>query len=188
MKADAIGVLASSQISVAVIGALVSSDHVPGPSSGTSTASAEPVSCPLSTPFATVSSGAFAIEPPLDAVELFEPAPERSLVLVGSVELTATLGGCVALGTVVGGPTFDEVAVAAVAVVVVVVVVGGGEAGNVTDPIVVEVVVVAALAWGGVPEDALSVNTSTNKSRGLDHRTQWLLFSERNGLIAILAG
>lgn len=183
-------VLAPSQTNVAATGALELSDQVPGPSSGTSTASAELVSCPPSAPLATLSSAAFAIEPSLDAVALFEPAPARSLV-VGSVELDATVGAAgpveTVVGTLVGGVATVEVVVVG-ADDAAVVVVKGAAVDEVPDTGLDEVVVVVTTARGGVSEEALRVNTSTSKSRGLDHRTQWLLFSERNGLIAILAG
>ncbi len=189
MRVEETAVLAASQTSVAVTGALVLSDHVPGPTRGTTTASAELVSRPLSTPLAALSAVALAIEASLEPVPLLEPAPERPLVVVIDRPSPADVADVAVVVVVVevddDAGTLTVVVVVDVGAPVVVVVVEDVER---TVVVIRGLVLVVAAACEGVLDDVLSVNTRTIKSRGLDHRTQWLLFTERNGLIAILAG
>jgi hypothetical protein len=174
------------QLSVTLIGALAAAVQVPGPSSGITATSTRALSCPLSSPFATFSALALAIELALESVTLEESAPRCPLV-VGAV---GTVRRLVALATVLVGDIF-VVAVGffrrgaatrwrTVVVVVVTVV------GRVVAKVVVVESAVSSVAFEGV--DVVKVKTRTSSSRGLDHITQCVLLSERSDLIEVLEG
>jgi hypothetical protein len=61
-----------SQRNVKVVGALVATFHVPGPTSGTSATAKDGVSWPVSTPLDALSAGAFATDLTFEAVPLEE--------------------------------------------------------------------------------------------------------------------
>ncbi len=174
---DSTGIVAPEHVRVTVTGALEATSQVPGPASGRSATAKEGLSCPLSTPFEALTSGAFATGSTFDAVALEELALFETLAAAG--------GGSVMAGDTIfidealtvlerrGGSV--EVVVAATVLVV---------------GVFTLVVVLGAEEWrSGVElDDAVSVKTRTRSSMGLDHITQCALLSEWRLLILVLAG
>jgi hypothetical protein len=92
---------------VTLVGALAATVHVPGPSSGTTTAPERAVSCPLSAPLFAFSAEALATELTFDSVTFEESASDSPLVLLvvglvaGLVRLVRVRALVDALGVVV---------------------------------------------------------------------------------------
>jgi hypothetical protein len=139
-----------------MIGALDDRVHVPGPRRGTTATANARLSAPVTTPLETLTLGACAGDL---TIELVATAKCVSLVIVVVVERTTDV-------VVVGAVLVVEPTTAGVVVVV----------GLVEETVEGSCTITRRVEGLDV---AVSVNSRTRSSRGLDHITRWALRSEK---------
>jgi hypothetical protein len=160
------GLVSEPQLSDCEVDPLAENVQFPGPRSGTSTVSKPGSSVPESSPLIAL---AFKVDATGRAVVVVTLEDRRTadhvVLVVLSVTITGVDGVVTFVGFVVGVVGVVEVVATCVGTSVVA---GDVEEGGGDE---------AAGTRGG--DDAVSVNTSTMSSSGLDHINRWALFSEK---------
>ncbi|HEY5010905.1 MAG TPA: hypothetical protein VIH73_07070 [Acidimicrobiales bacterium] len=157
------GLVSAPQLSDCEVDPLAENVQFPGPRSGTSTVSKPGSSVPESSPLIAL---AFKVDATGRAVVVVTLEDRRTADHVVLVVLSVTITGVDGVVTFVG---FVVGVVEVVATCVGTSVVAGDVEEGGGDE--------AAGTRGG--DDAVSVNTSTRSSSGLDHINRWALFSEK---------